>query len=63
MPRQPYAPTPHSYVPNSMLSATINLLKVRSNSSSIIRAPHQTSTCLHPNNHLTNIYPRSFYKK
>ncbi|KAK3309699.1 vacuolar protein sorting-associated [Chaetomium strumarium] len=23
--RQPYAPTPHSYVPNSMLSATINL--------------------------------------
>ncbi|GAB1310209.1 Vacuolar protein-sorting-associated protein 28 [Madurella fahalii] len=25
MPRQPYAPTPHSYVPNSTLSATINL--------------------------------------
>ncbi|AEO53282.1 hypothetical protein MYCTH_2294394 [Thermothelomyces thermophilus ATCC 42464] len=25
IPRQPYAPTPHSYVPNSTLSATINL--------------------------------------
>ncbi|KAL2755764.1 hypothetical protein ACRALDRAFT_2136197 [Sodiomyces alcalophilus JCM 7366] len=25
MPRQPYAPTPHSYVPNTTLSATINL--------------------------------------
>ncbi|KAK4242712.1 vacuolar protein sorting-associated [Achaetomium macrosporum] len=25
IPRQPYAPMPHSYVPNSMLSATINL--------------------------------------
>jgi len=25
MPRQPYAPTPHSYVPNTNLSATINL--------------------------------------
>lgn len=30
MPRQPYAPTPHSYVPNSTLSATINLDEVRS---------------------------------
>ncbi|KAK4153237.1 vacuolar protein sorting-associated [Chaetomidium leptoderma] len=25
LPRQPYAPTPHSYVPNSTLTATINL--------------------------------------
>ncbi|KAK4116784.1 ESCRT-1 complex, Vps28 subunit [Canariomyces notabilis] len=25
IPRQPYAPTPHSYVPNTTLSATINL--------------------------------------
>ena len=29
IPRQAYAPTPHSYVPNSSLSATINLDEVR----------------------------------
>lgn len=29
MPRQGYAPTPHSYVPNSSLSATIKLDEVR----------------------------------
>ena len=29
IPQQPYAPTPHSYVPNSTLSATINLDEVR----------------------------------
>ncbi len=29
MPRQGYAPTPHSYVPNTSLSATINLDEVR----------------------------------
>lgn len=28
MPRQAYAPTPHSYVPNTTLSATINLDEV-----------------------------------
>jgi len=28
-PRQPYAPTPHSYVPNTTLSATINLDEVQ----------------------------------
>jgi hypothetical protein len=28
MPRQAYAPTPHSYVPNTSLSATINLDEV-----------------------------------
>jgi len=28
MPRQAYAPTPHSYVPNTALSATINLDEV-----------------------------------
>jgi hypothetical protein len=30
MPRQAYAPTPHSYVPNTTLSATINLDEVSS---------------------------------
>lgn len=30
IPRQAYAPTPHSYVPNTALSATINLDEVRS---------------------------------
>ncbi|KAF6823934.1 VPS28 protein [Colletotrichum musicola] len=29
MPRQPYAPTPHSYIPNTTLSATINLDEVK----------------------------------
>jgi ESCRT-I complex subunit VPS28 len=29
MPRQPYAPTPHSYVPNTAVSATIDLHEVR----------------------------------
>jgi len=29
MSRQPYAPTPHSYVPNTTLSATINLDEAR----------------------------------
>jgi hypothetical protein len=28
IPRQSYAPTPHSYVPNTHLSATINLDEV-----------------------------------
>jgi hypothetical protein len=28
MPRQPYAPTPHSYVPNTAMSATIDLHEV-----------------------------------
>jgi hypothetical protein len=28
MPRQAYAPTPHSYVPNSSFAATINLDEV-----------------------------------
>lgn len=39
MSRQPYAPTPHSYVPNTTLSATINLDEVSSASPT---TPHRT---------------------
>lgn len=39
MPRQAYAPTPHSYVPNTALSATINLDEVRTNETTSLLPP------------------------
>jgi len=46
--RQPYAPTPHSYVPNTTLSATINLDEVCHISPSFNPLPTPTGHQLSP---------------